>query len=225
MANCDASALGLRRVSVLVALVAACTLPAGCSGGKDEPDDDAAPNIVQPGAPGQPSRTVSPEDPELDGPGYKAVDVRFVQGMIHHHAQALVMTALVPSRTTSTDLRLMARRIDVSQESEIELMQSWLRERNEEVPALHGHMHAQHMPGMATQAQLDDLEAARGKAFQRLFLELMIRHHEGALTMVRELRDAGGSFESEVDSLARHVESDQEIEILRMQELLRKLAR
>ena len=119
----------------------------------------------------------------------------------------------------------MARRIDVSQESEIELMQSWLRERDEEVPALHGHAHAQHMPGMATQAQLDDLEAARGTDFQRLFLELMIRHHEGALTMVRELRDAGGSFESEVDSLARHVESDQEIEILRMQELLRKLAR
>ena len=229
MANCDASVLDLRRVFVLVALLALCALPlAGCSGDKDD-GDDAAPIIVQPGAPGQPSRTVSPEDlPELEGPGYNAADVRFMQGMIHHHAQALVMTGLVPSHTKSRDLRLIAKRIELSQESEIELMQQWLRDRDEEVPAVSGGHHAHsdaapHMPGMASQAQLDELESARGVAFQRLFLELMTRHHQGALTMVRQLRDAGGSFESEIDAFARHVEADQQIEIQRMQGLLRGL--
>src|SRR5918992_1911569 len=200
---------------------------AGCSGGADDdaPQGEAAPNIVQPGAPGQPSRTLSADElAEIEASEHTDADVAFMHGMIQHHAQALLMTSLVPTRTDSRDLPLLAGRMEISQEDEIRQMRSWLEERGEEAPALHrahGHAHGAlvgvRMPGMATEAELKHLRAARSMAFDRLFLELMIRHHEGALTMVRDLGLAGGGLEPNVGAFTRHVEADQAIEIARMQ--------
>src|SRR5918999_4161987 len=224
----------LMTVSRLGAIVlAGALLLVGCSGGEDEdaPQGEAAPNIVQPGAPGQPSRTLSADElAELQPPAHTDADVAFMQGMIQHHAQALLMTSFVPTRTGSRDLPLRARRMQISQEDEIGQMRSWLEERGEDAPALHlahGHAHGalvgERMPGMATEAELKQLRAARSEAFDRLFLELMIRHHEGALTMVRDLHVNGGGLEPNVGAFARHVEADQAIEIDRMEGLLRQL--
>ena len=201
---------------------------AGC-GGSDEPETvgETAPNIVQPGAPGQPSQTLSPEElEEVEQTPHTKADVAFMKGMIHHHAQALHMTALVPKRSTNSDIELLAKRIDISQEAEIEQMTTWLESRGEEPPVwhrVHGHAHGAGrvlMPGMLTDADMARLAAARGPAFDRLFLRFMIRHHQGALTMVQELYTAGGGAEPDAGAFARHVESDQQIEIGRMQQLL-----
>ena len=202
---------------------------AGCSGGGDDsqPRGEPAPNIVQPGAPGEPNRTLSQEEFEaIQSPKHVKADVEFVKGMIHHHAQALRMTALVPKRSTSRDVELLAKRIDITQEGEIGQMTDWLEARGEEAPALHrvhGHAHGSGqvlMPGMLTEAELKRLGDAKGATFDRLFLRFMIRHHEGALRMVQDLYDAGGGFESGVDAFARNVDSDQRIEIVRMQGML-----
>ena len=215
--------------SGLTVLLAAMVL-AGCSG--DSSDEsrqhgETAPSIVQPGAPGEPSRTLTPEElAEIEPPDHTEEDVEFVQGMIHHHAQALRMTALVPKRSTWRDLEKIALRMDASQETEIEQMHSWLEERDVDAPELHrahGHAHGVGqgaMPGMLTTAQMTELTKAKGNAFDRLFLRFMIQHHRGALTMVHDLYAANGGLEPEVDALARHIESDQEIEIGRMQQML-----
>jgi uncharacterized protein (DUF305 family) len=212
--------------------LAAALLLAGCSTGSSDSAEgqttgEAAPNIVQPGAPGEPSRTLSVEElAALEGTEHGDVDVAFMQGMIHHHAQALRMTALVPERSASPQLELLAKRIDVSQEGEIEQMSGWLKDRGESAPELHrihGHAHGGGqvlMPGMLSEPELKELEAASGEEFDRLFLEFMIRHHEGALTMVEQLYAAGGGLESSADAFARHVDSDQQIEIARMQAML-----
>jgi uncharacterized protein (DUF305 family) len=215
------------KVNFLPLLLAAAAL-AGCSGDSSEETrtvGETAPNVVQPGAPGEPTRTLTPQElEELEPAAHTAADVEFVQGMIHHHAQALRMTALVPERSTWTDLELLARRMDVSQEAEIEAMRTWLIERGEDAPELHrlhGHAHgAGRRPGMLTEAEMQRLRRARGKAFDRLFLDFMIRHHRGAIQMVEELYAGDGGLESEVDALARGVDSDQLIEIGRMQQLL-----
>ncbi|MBW3655202.1 MAG: DUF305 domain-containing protein [Gemmatimonadetes bacterium] len=156
---------------------------------------------------------------------YNEADVRFLQGMIPHHAQALEMTALVPSRSTRQDVRLTAQRIELSQQDEIAMMQRWLRARRVEVPAAgaghqHGAGHA-HMPGMLTAQEMDRLRAASGAEFDRVFLEYMIRHHEGALTMVAELfATPGAGQDPELFSMASEVDSDQRMEIARMRAML-----
>jgi uncharacterized protein (DUF305 family) len=208
---------------------------AACSGGDEQVErqttGEVAPNIVQPGAPGQPSQTLSAQDlANLPTERYTDADVSFMQGMIHHHAQALRMTALVPRRTTSADIRLLARRIDASQVTEIEQMRNWLTRRDEPAPILHrahGHAHGigqGRMPGMLSDAQLRRLEGARGAAFDRLFLRFMIQHHHGALVMVQRLYADDGGVESESDAFARSVDADQMIEIERMQGMLDALA-
>jgi uncharacterized protein (DUF305 family) len=207
---------------------------AGCNTGSDEPEvrGETAPNIVQPGAPGEGTRTLTPEELEgIERTEHTKADVRFMQGMIHHHAQALRMTSLVPRRSTRRDVALLAKRIDLSQTSEIDLMRNWLEARKEAAPALHrlhGHAHgispSKLMPGMLTERQLKRLARARGAAFDRLFLRAMIYHHRGAVTMVEQLYAGNGGTESEIDAFARHVESDQQIEIERMQKLLTKLS-
>lgn len=160
------------------------------------------------------------------GPRHGEADVRFVTGMIGHHAQALEMVALVPDRATRDDVRMMAERIAVSQRDEIALMERWLRARGEPVPgadsthAHHGGAHA-HMPGMLTAEEMQRLAAASGAEFDRLFLELMIRHHEGALAMVAELFGTrGGGQESAVFHIASEVDADQRMEIDRMRTML-----
>jgi uncharacterized protein (DUF305 family) len=157
--------------------------------------------------------------------GYTAADVRFMQGMIAHHGQAVLMTSLVPGRTTRNDLRLIAQRIDVSQQDEIVMMQGWLRARGEEVPAADAghHHHGGPMPGMLTPEEIARLTAASGAEFDRLFLEGMIRHHEGALTMVAELFGTpGAGQESQIYQFASDVDADQRAEIARMRGVLNR---
>jgi uncharacterized protein (DUF305 family) len=151
---------------------------------------------------------------------YRLADVKFMQGMISHHAQALEMAALLPSRTNREDMRLLGQRIDVSQADEIKMMQVWLRDRGQIVTDLdthHRHHDASLMPGMLTKNELARLEAATEKEFDRLFLEFMIKHHEGALIMVQALFSSpGAGQETEIFSFASDVVSDQRMEIYRM---------
>ena len=181
-----------------------------------------SPQIVQPGAPGQPTRVISAENAtDLSRVRFTAADVRFMQGMIGHHAQALEMAALLPERTRRDDMRLLAKRIEVSQADEIQMMQRWLDARGQPVPGPHAH----HAPGAplieAALSPYDDLVEARGDAFDRLFLDLMIKHHEGALTMVKELySSAGAGQESEIYAFASDVDADQRMEIDRMRGML-----
>jgi uncharacterized protein (DUF305 family) len=198
---------------------------AGCSA-DEEPD---APPVVQLGPPGETGTPLSEDEiAELDDPQYTEADVAFVQGMISHHAQALLMTDLVADRTGRDDLPQLAERMDVSQRDEIALMERWLEERGEEVPdasAGHDHGDGELMPGMLTEDDLARLEAASGRAFDELFLQYMIRHHEGALVMVAELLSGGeGGQASDVFQLAQHIDSDQSIEIARMKSLLAEIA-
>lgn len=188
---------------------------------------------MQAGAPGEATREFEGASlSRLRGVDYTDADVTFMQGMIHHHAQALEMTALIEERTQTQALHQLGLRMEISQADEIGLMEQWLEERGETVPAwqpmTHSMDHAmasepmQHdMPGMLTPAQMDQLEASRGTDFDRLFLELMIQHHEGALTMVRDLYNTpGAAQESTVYKFASEVDADQDIEIRRMHQLL-----
>ena len=188
----------------------------------------AQPPIVQPGAPGQPSRTISAaEASDLAGIRYSEADVRFMQGMISHHAQALEMTELLDTRTESEAMRQTARRIDLSQEDEIEMMQDWLRERGQEVTAIDAHHApgAMRMPGMLTDEEMESLAAADGVAFDRLFLEKMIKHHRGALTMVENLLDQrGAAQDSQLFAFTSDITADQTAEINRMDAMLAELS-
>ena len=177
---------------------------------------------MQPGAPGEPSRDVSAATrPAL--PAHTAADVAFMQGMIQHHAQAIEMTDLLESQSERADMKLLARRIAVSQADEIKMMRGWLEVRGVEVPAEHVH-HAPGaplMPGMLTPAEMASLAAARGAEFDRLFLRLMIKHHEGALTMVKTLfASPGAGQQSDIFAFASDVEADQSMEIERMGAML-----
>jgi uncharacterized protein (DUF305 family) len=207
---------------IVVLLVAGAVALGACSGDDDGGDaGDDGPRTVQPGAPGEEGRELTDEEAAaVEPPEHAAVDTAFVQDMIAHHQQALAMTALVDGRTDSDDLPLLAERQDVSQEDEVERLTAWLTDRGEDVPAADAHRDHPAMPGMATPEQLAELEAAEGPAFDRLFLELMIAHHQGAITMVADLYEAGGGLEPAVDGFAREIEADQAIEIDRMQELL-----
>jgi uncharacterized protein (DUF305 family) len=180
--------------------------------------------IVQPGAPGQATKAISAaKATDLSRVQFTAADVQFMQGMIGHHAQALEMAALLPERTSRDDMRLLAKRIEVSQADEIKMMQRWLQARGQTVPGPHAH-HAPGaplMPGMLTPEEMARLAAAKGAVFDRLFLELMVKHHDGALTMVKQLfATAGAGQESEIYAFASDVEADQRMEIGRMQGLL-----
>ena len=177
-----------------------------------------------------------------NAPRYTAADVRFMQGMIGHHAQALAMTALIPARTSRQDIRSLGQRIEVSQKDEIAMMKQWLKDHHQQVPpndAMHDHQaaadHSMNMPGMAmsdtlmpgmlTTGQLAELARTNGDEFDRLFLKDMIRHHEGALVMVASLVGTTGSAqEAEVFRFASEVDSDQRAEIARMTALLDALA-
>jgi uncharacterized protein (DUF305 family) len=165
--------------------------------------------------------------------GYTAADVRFMQGMIAHHAQALAMTSLIPGRTTNPAIRLLAEKIDVSQKDEIASMRRWLEDRHEAVPDTSEHamagmpgMESHHalMPGMLTPEQMARLAAAKGAEFDRLFLTGMIQHHEGALAMVATLfATTGSGQEPQLFGLATDIDADQRADIARMRAMLRAL--
>jgi len=199
--------------------------------------------LIQPGAPGQPSRTLEGrEAARVADNRYSADDAKFMQDMIHHHGQALEMAALVRNRTNTPAVVDLAGRINASQADEIEFMQGWLRERGEEAPSPmptlaasgpdHSHHagmdhsgHARHgeMAGMATPEQMAELERARGEAFDRLFLQLMIAHHEGAVKMVSDLLARSGSaYDPVLFRFTNEVTNEQQAEINRMAALLRR---
>lgn len=186
----------------------------------------ASPQIVQPGAPGEPSRIVTPAmASDLSKVGFTPADVAFMQGMIGHHGQAIEMTALLPARTSSDNMRKLAQRIEVSQADEITMMQDWLRTRGQPLPDPHAmHRHgAALMPGMLSAGEMTRLEQAKGAEFDRLFLEGMIKHHGGALTMVRELfATPGAGQESEMYAFASDVDADQRMEMDRMGAMLKE---
>jgi uncharacterized protein (DUF305 family) len=182
--------------------------------------------VIQPGAPGKPSRELGPgERPKAMASKHTPGDTKFMQDMIGHHAQAVDMVELLKTRTEREDMRLLGLRIEVSQNDEIKMMKRWLEARGEPLPSEHAHhMPGGLMPGMLTEAEMAQLRAAKGEAFDRLFLEGMIRHHGGALIMVQELRSSKGAMqEAEIADFASHVDADQRMEILRMNTMLKGL--
>ena len=181
--------------------------------------------IVQPGAPGQPSQTLDATTAlAIADSSYTSADVHFMQGMILHHHQALLMSRLASDRTNNENVLDLAGRIDVSQDDEITLMQDWLKERSEMVPdpADHHSGHMSHdMVGMATAEQMTNLANSKSIDFDELFLSLMITHHDGAIKMVKELRDQPGSaYDPLLNEFVSDVANDQAVEIERMNELL-----
>jgi uncharacterized protein (DUF305 family) len=195
-------------------------------GGCRAVSDRSMPPLIQPGAPGESSRAITPEQ-AVDLPPIRqtAAEVRFMQGMIGHHAQAVEMTTLVVSRSGRDDVKLLAQRIALSQADEIKMMQEWLVLRGEQVPDAHAH-HGAAMPGMLTAEEMSRLAGASGAEFDRLFLELMIKHHGGALTMVSELYsqpDAGQ--DPELFAFASDVDVDQRAEIARLAAMLKEISR
>ena len=181
--------------------------------------------IVQPGAPGQPTLNLDAETAvAIANSAYIPADVSFMQGMIIHHHQALLMSRLATQRTNNKTLLDLANRIDVSQADEIAFMQTWLREREEIAPepSKDHQEHSEHnMAGMATPAQMIQLAASKSTDFDRLFLKLMIAHHDGAITMVEDLREwPGSTYDPQLNEFASDVSNDQAVEIERMNGLL-----
>jgi uncharacterized protein (DUF305 family) len=213
----------------LAALLLAAAAGAAC---RTTSGAGSKPMIVQPGAPGEPSRVVGAgQARDLSKVGATAADVKFMQGMIHHHAQAIDMTELLKTRTNSDDMKKLGMRIQVSQTDEIRMMQRWLQARGQDVPDPHAmHMpgmimpgmdHGPMMPGMLTPAEMAHLAELKGVAFDRFFLEGMIKHHGGAILMVKELFAApGAGQESTIYAFASDVVADQQMEIDRMSGML-----
>ena len=178
--------------------------------------------IIQPGAPGEPSKNLNEEDAtNIANTSYIKADVNFLQGMIIHHKQAIVMSNMAENRTNNKVILELAKRIEVSQEDEINFMGSWLKERDEYETKINSHNHMDHMHikmvGMASKIQLDKLEMSDSSDFDRLFLQLMIAHHDGALEMVKELKKYPGSaYDPILNEFVSDLVNDQGIEIERM---------
>jgi uncharacterized protein (DUF305 family) len=192
--------------------------------------DPAKPIVVQPGAPGAPSRTLPPSTRATLPPRSQA-DVEFMQGMIMHHSQAVEMTALIASHTENKELRSLGARISSSQSDEIRFMKRWLAGRGERVSMATRGMPGMDMsrepmalmPGMLTPEQMEALRKAKGAEFDRLFLTGMIQHHDGALIMVKDLFDtAGAGQDAELFNFATDADNTQKAEIKIMQAMLEK---
>lgn len=214
--------MAIRAVIPLFVLVSA-------SSGFDRPPKPAgkAAPIVQPGAPGKPSRTLSPAAAARQTTKVAEADIAFMQGMIHHHAQAVEMVDLLRTRGERKDLLAFGERITISQSDEIQFMKDWLAERGK--PAAPAHDHAHHMasmplmPGMLTAEQMAALAKAKGAEFDRLFLTGMIQHHIGALVMVEELFDIPGAGQDPVlYDFAADIDNTQRAEIEIMRRMLKE---
>ncbi|MDX3308579.1 DUF305 domain-containing protein [Streptomyces sp. NPDC054884] len=206
----------VRRVPLVSASLLLALALAGCDSGTDAGSDAVSgPSVIAPGKPGEGNRTLSAQDAaeqRADDDTPNSDDVSYVRKMIEHHAQALEMTELVPDRAASGDVKRLALRISAAQGPEIKAMEGWLTTHGQKTTG-GGHTHAA-MPGMATAAQLTALRAARGKAFDTLFLDLMITHHEGALTMATDVKAQGNNVR--VEEMADDVIAQQTSEITRM---------
>ena len=210
-----------------------------CPVARAQQTDPAKTVVVQPGAPGAPSKTLPPSTRAILPPRSPA-DVKFMQGMILHHAQAVEMTAMIPSHTENKELRSLGARISISQSDEIKFMKRWLAARGESVPQAMPDMPGMEMPGMdmphetphesmalmpgmLTPQQMDALRKAKGAEFDHLFLVGMIQHHNGALTMVKDLFDtAGAGQDAELFNFATDADNTQRAEIRIMQNMLEK---
>ena len=188
-----------------------------------------SPPIIQPGAPGEPSKKLDAEAAtDIANTSYIKADVKFPQGMIVHHEQAIIMSEMANERTNNKIILDLAKRIDVSQKDEINFMESWLKQRNEYADSSHSdhHMHESHhmhmnMVGMATPKQLNDLSNSKSTDFDRLFLQLMITHHDGALEMVEDLKKyPGNAYDPILNEFVSDLVNDQGVEIERMNGIL-----
>ncbi|GAA3050255.1 DUF305 domain-containing protein [Streptomyces roseofulvus] len=210
------AAVAVNLAALAVLALAACESDSGAGGPEPTPTGAAA-AVVVPGRPGEPARRVSPEEAASLLPDERpnGADFRYVQMMIVHHRQALTMTSLAPERAGSPAVRKVAERIAAAQQPEIGAMEGWLTTNGG--PRDQG-AHAHHtMPGMATEAQLAELRAAKGAAFDELFLKLMVTHHEGAVTMAAEVLGQGNNVQ--VEEMANDVIAQQTAEIGRMRSL------
>jgi uncharacterized protein (DUF305 family) len=228
---------GSGKLAVVCALVLAATAVVAfhASSALAHQTDASKPVVVQPGAPGQPSKTLPPST-RATLPPRSPADVEFMQGMIMHHAQAIEMTALIRSHSENKDLRSLGARISSSQDDEIKFMKRWLTARGEPVSMYDAmaEMHDSHtsehgmaamnlMPGMLTPEQMEALRKATGAEFDRLFLTGMIQHHQGALIMVRDLFEtAGAGQDAEIFGFSTDVDTGQRAEIKIMQAMLEK---
>ncbi|MGW1818255.1 DUF305 domain-containing protein [Streptomyces sp. NPDC002125] len=213
----------VRAAALAATLTAAVLVLSGCDGGSDDDGANAAADkgfsVVAPGKPGEPARTLSAEEAakEVGDDTPNSADFRYTRMMIEHHEQALVLTALVPGRASSPSVERLAKRISASQQPEIGAMEGWLKNNGggdrEETHDDHAAM-----PGMATDQQIEQLRAARGKAFDTLFLKLMITHHQGAVTMATEALADGNNVL--VEEMANDVVAQQTVEIDRMRGLM-----
>ncbi|MEU1511239.1 DUF305 domain-containing protein [Streptomyces sp. NPDC005811] len=208
-----------RRASLAAAAALLVLALAGCdSGTQDTSSAASGPAVIAPGKPGEGNRTLSAQEAaeqraEDDSPN--SADVSYARMMIRHHAQALEMTELVPERAESADVERLALRIAAAQGPEIEAMKAWLGSYDKaETGSPHDHAA---MPGMASEAQLKKLRAAHGKAFDTLFLSLMITHHEGAITMATEVKAQGNNLR--IEEMADDVVAQQTSEITRMRQM------
>jgi len=188
------------------------------------------PVVVQPGAPGKPTKTLPPST-KGTLPARSPADVEFMQGMIMHHQQAVEMTALIASHTENKDLRMLGAKISSSQSDEIRFMQRWLAARGEPNSMTMAGMSDMDasgkpmalMPGMLTPAQMEALRSAKGAEFDHLFLTGMIQHHNGALIMVKDLfNTAGAGQEADIFNFATDADNTQRAEIKIMQSMLEK---
>lgn len=209
-----------RLALTLFALAAVAACRTGSSGAPP------ATQILQPGAPGQDTKTIGvAAATDLSKVQFTAGDVKFMQGMIGHHAQAVEMVVLIDSRTQNPYMKMLGQRIAVSQEDEMNMMRGWLKARGQEIPGPHAHHEpGGMMPGMLTNEEMAALAAAKGVEFDRLFLLGMIKHHMGAITMVDELfKTPGAGQDGEIFAFASDVDSDQRMEIDRMGAMLKEL--
>ncbi len=235
-----------RRAALAAAALAVALGASACSAGDEAtpapyapPTAEASVPVLQPGLPGEPARTVAPEDaaPPTDGDRYAAADVEFVQGMVTHHRQAVEMSGLAPGRAGDPGVAALAERIRLGQAPEVDVMVAWLERRGADVPperswlsgrgevtgggedasADHHGGGAGGGAGMASAAEVRALAAADGDAFDALFVELMVRHHRGALAMVDE--HAAGGVDLQVREMADEMTAVQTAEIAHLEGL------
>ena len=239
VASWPSHAAALALSAVLLGPLLAVGTPAFASAANPpaQQSDAAAPVIVQPGAPGKPSKTLR-SGTKATLPPIAPADVAFMQGMIMHHSQAVEMTALIDSHTQNTELRSLGARISSSQTDEINFMKRWLATRGEptsmpmddmqNMPGMDPTGHDMStsiplMPGMLTPEQMAALREAKGAEFDRLFLTGMIQHHNGALIMVKDLfNTAGAGQDADIFNFATDADNTQRAEIKIMQNMLKK---
>ncbi|MFD5271866.1 DUF305 domain-containing protein [Streptomyces sp. NPDC058335] len=215
----------VRRAPFVAAALFALALT-GCDSGSDTGSGAAAgPSVIAPGKPGEANRTLSAQDAadqRVDDDTPNSADTDFARMMIEHHRQALEMTGLAVEQAESGKLKALASRITAAQGPEIQAMESWLATygKDGDGGTGDGHEHAATagMPGMATEAQMKKLRAASGKAFDQLFLTLMITHHEGAVTMAADVKAQGNNVR--IEEMADDVVAEQTTEIARMRAML-----